>query len=103
MPDVKVYIRAENLNKWNSMENKSKWINTLLKNSSDTSNYGKNIQTPVGEFTTVLSEEVVRPPVPKIAGVFPASQLRNTTKLCKVHQTPLDSRGKCLQKGCKYA
>lgn len=23
--------------------------------------------------------------------------------LCKIHGTPLDSRGKCLQKGCKYA
>lgn len=23
--------------------------------------------------------------------------------LCKVHGTPLDTRGKCLQKGCKYA
>ena len=23
--------------------------------------------------------------------------------LCKIHQTPLDNRGKCLQKGCKYA
>lgn len=25
------------------------------------------------------------------------------TKLCKIHGTPLDGRGKCLQKGCKYA
>jgi len=44
-----------------------------------------------------------RPEVPKIAGVFPASALRDLTKLCKEHGTPLDSRGKCLQKGCKYA
>lgn len=22
---------------------------------------------------------------------------------CKIHGTPLDNRGKCLQKGCKYA
>lgn len=25
------------------------------------------------------------------------------TVVCKIHGTPLDSRGKCLQKGCKYA
>lgn len=23
--------------------------------------------------------------------------------LCKIHQIPLDTRGRCLQKGCKYA
>ncbi len=23
--------------------------------------------------------------------------------LCKIHSLPLDGRGKCLQKGCKYA
>jgi hypothetical protein len=23
--------------------------------------------------------------------------------LCKIHGTPLDARGKCLQKGCKYS
>lgn len=23
--------------------------------------------------------------------------------LCRVHGTPLDNRGRCLQKGCKYA
>lgn len=24
-------------------------------------------------------------------------------KLCKIHGLPLDSRDRCLQKGCKYA
>lgn len=24
-------------------------------------------------------------------------------KLCKIHFTPLDDRGRCMQKGCKYA
>lgn len=28
--------------------------------------------------------------------------VRTLYKLCKVHDTPLDGRGKCLQKGCKY-
>jgi hypothetical protein len=36
---------------------------------------------------------------PKKDGTFP--KLKNS--FCKTHSTPLDSRGKCLQKGCKYA
>lgn len=38
-----------------------------------------------------------------------AIKVNNETKgmklsdLCKVHGTPLDTRGRCLQKGCKYA
>ena len=58
MPDVKVYIRAENIDKWNAVENKAEWINTILSNSTDTSNYGRKIDTPVGPAVTVLSEEV---------------------------------------------
>lgn len=58
MPDVKVYIRVENIDKWNAMANKSEWINTLLASSSDTSNYGRKIDTPVGEMVTVLSEDL---------------------------------------------
>lgn len=28
---------------------------------------------------------------------------RFNSGICKVHGLPLDSRGRCLQKGCKYA
>lgn len=31
MPDVKVYIRKENIAKWEALENKSDLINTILK------------------------------------------------------------------------
>lgn len=34
----------------------------------------------------------------RVKGVFGEAK-----ELCKVHGTPLDARGKCLQKGCKYA
>jgi hypothetical protein len=30
MPDIKVYIRKQNIEKWNAIEEKSEWINTLL-------------------------------------------------------------------------
>lgn len=56
MPDVKVYIRTKNLDKWKAIANKSKWINTLLAHSDNTSEYGAVKQTPVGPVIPVLSE-----------------------------------------------
>jgi hypothetical protein len=56
MSDVKVYIREENMDKWRAIANKSRWVNTILANSDDTSEYGSIKQTPVGPATTVLSE-----------------------------------------------
>lgn len=58
MPDVKVYVRQENVEKWQSIHNKSEWLNTLLANSGDTSNYGREIDMAVGEMVTVLSEDL---------------------------------------------
>lgn len=52
MPDVKVYIRAENVDKWNSIASKADWINTLLKNAD----YTKTIYTPVGPAVVALTE-----------------------------------------------
>lgn len=34
--------------------------------------------------------------------LIPAQQ-RGAKGVCKIHGIPLDDRGKCLQKGCKYA
>lgn len=51
-----VFIRKGNEKKWLAVHNKSDWINTLLDNSSDTSSYGKTIDTPAGPAITVLSE-----------------------------------------------
>lgn len=36
--------------------------------------------------------------VATIKSIFPEAKA-----LCKIHGTPLDDRGKCMQKGCKYA
>lgn len=33
----------------------------------------------------------------------PLATERLNRGLCKIHEAPLDSRGKCLQKGCKYS
>lgn len=58
MPDIKVYIRQANLEKWNAIANKSAWINTLLENTEDTSSYGRTVGTPVGPAVTVLAETI---------------------------------------------
>lgn len=58
MPDVKVYIREENMEKWKAIPKKADWINTLLANSDDTSRYGKAENSPVGPVVPVLSEVV---------------------------------------------
>lgn len=59
-----IYIRKENEAKWAAVADKSEWVNALLANSDDTSNYGKTIKTPVGPMVTVLSETLPELPVP---------------------------------------
>lgn len=39
----------------------------------------------------------------KIKKTPPGGLARFEGPICKVHGFPLDSRGKCLQKGCEYA
>lgn len=58
MPDVKVYIRKSNLDKWLAIDKPSEWINALLANSGDTSEYGKTREINNEPYVTVLSEEL---------------------------------------------
>ncbi len=50
-----------------------------------------------------IKKKVPAPKLPDIPGIITADKLPSNIKLCKIHDIPLDSRGKCLQKGCKYA
>lgn len=50
-------------------------------------------QRNIIQKASVVIDEIV----PKIS----AERLSNG--LCKIHGTPLDDRGRCMQKGCKYA
>jgi hypothetical protein len=45
MPSVPIYIRKENMARYLAIESPSDWINTILANSSDTSSYGKTVET----------------------------------------------------------
>lgn len=53
-----IFIRKENTEKWLAIANRSAWVNTLLNNTDDTSNYGKTIDTPARAAVTVLTETI---------------------------------------------
>ena len=89
MPNKTIYVHEDNLDKWNKIANRSDWINTVLRNADDTSEWGQTTMGPVGPMITTLTEIV--------------SPERKANGMCKIHGTPLDGRGRCLQKGCKYS
>jgi len=86
MPQVTVYVRKANLAKWEAMANKAEWLNTLLENSDDTSNYGATIQTPVGPAVTVLSETL--PDKPKLITADKLESLEPTLAPCCKKSSP---------------
>lgn len=59
----------------------------------------------IGKAAKTIDEILV--PQDKTSGgtaLFPkrVATERLSNGLCKIHATPLDSRGRCMQKGCKY-
>jgi hypothetical protein len=51
---------------------------------------------------TNIKPTIKRPDVPFIPGLTTADKIQ-TNGLCKIHGQALDSRQRCMQKGCKYA
>jgi hypothetical protein len=84
MPTVAIYIRKANLQKYLSMENPSEWINTVLANTDDVSQYGSIKQTPAGPAVTVLSEtlpaEDEEPDLTWLATDYPTIRFRGDFK-----------------------
>lgn len=76
MPKVTVYVRKADIAKWKSVKKKTEFLSNALSSLS-------------------LEPDVflLSPKVAKEQGV----------ELCKIHGLPLDDRGRCLQKGCKYS
>lgn len=76
----------------------------------------EHFEKELDEWPTT-NEKPVTKPKEAVASVSPgnvSATVRNLAKsyppirnefrpVCKVHGTPLDLRGKCLQKGCKYS
>lgn len=92
---------------WNEGKSMNQYISDLLQS--------KTKELNEASWTTVNTNPIIKIDVdrPKgavgkpngtptqIPSVFSTKKISNG--LCKVHGVPLDSRGKCLQKGCKYA
>lgn len=116
MPQVTVYIREDDLDKWKSIEKKSDFVSGALNKSESwrvtgdimtgNPNVAPNPFTPInprdvvnetireGEKMIRVTHDVVDK-LTKIPGIKRASDI----KTCKKHGTPLTSQGKCLQKG----
>lgn len=86
---VNIFIRKENEDKWKSIHNKSDWINTLLANSDDTSEYGKTIHTPVGPAVVAL-QETIRPLGEILSDIKALEAERDT--LLEENQDPQEAR-----------
>lgn len=65
-----------------------------------------SINRGIAGVATIVEESnsiVNRIKTPKQAKKAAAKIARPNGKFCPIHGSPLDGRGKCLQKGCKYA
>lgn len=97
MPQVTVYIREDDLDKWKSIEKKSEFISEALNNvGSITNGPALNKQYSLKpEFVKSIKSE--KSMLLNIPGIKRASDL----KTCKKCGFNLNIYGKCSQKGCK--
>lgn len=115
MPQVTVYVREDDLAKWKALEKKSEWLSARLNyvppktiwDDGEPAQALQPILNKVGRANKVIRpvgpSKTLGPDLLNIPGVQRASELETKVKLCKVHGIPLDSRGRCMQKSCKYA
>jgi len=90
MPKMTVYIRKDDIDEWRKLSAKSTFVHNAL-----------NIVREGGEEALGLIVDD-RTQVTNLDKPLVKVNLKGEP-LCKVHGTPLDTRGRCLQKGCKYA
>lgn len=114
MPNVTTYIRKDDMELWLACPNKAELIHNAL-NMRET-----YLELPPKQKDQVKKHIVSMPSEPDDVTFddlslhdkavvtlqdrnisLPKSKFLNG--VCKIHDVPLDSRGKCLQKGCKYA
>jgi hypothetical protein len=112
MPQVTVYIREEDLELWKAVEKKSQFIHMALR-GNDIPKVNKAIDERI-EIQKVI-KPLMRQMKSTVNDVYAAQSLgqlpnapktlskREANGVCKIHGTPLDYRGRCTQKGCKYA
>lgn len=117
MPNVTTYIRKDDMELWLACPNKAELIHNALHpvqlpegnpysrlTVSEHKKYSKAAEEllPKRQY---IREDIINAPeeVVEIAKTLNLSPDRGSNGICKVHHTPLDNRGKCLQKGCRYA
>lgn len=88
MPTLSVFIRKDDVHKWKALEHKSEWIHN-------------NLNSVFGSLADLAKKPIIKKPEDVLSVINTNGIPLN--KLCKIHSTPLDNRGRCLQKGCKYA
>jgi hypothetical protein len=88
---VNVYIRKENEKKWLKIADKSAWVNGLL-------NPSENPRPDLPTLTIKAMGRDVDIIHPDTIAIMASNKVT-----CKIHGIPLDDRGRCMQKGCKYS
>lgn len=115
MPRRDIWIRVEDLKTWESIHDKPLFLHNAIalydgyKELSPVQR--KEVKEHIKKIPNKPDAYILSPRVaydnPELVEQF--DKLAERVKkgpiefLCKVHSIPLDSRGKCLQKGCKYA
>lgn len=85
-----VYFREEDLPLWAAIPNKAEWLHNALRLDFD-----KEI---LASYPPLIVKGTFSTPR-KVLEKLP----KYVDSICKIHGTFLDSRGKCLQKNCKYS
>lgn len=110
MPRKDIWIRVDDLDKWESIKDKPLFLHNALnvreayiklpaKQRKQVKEHIKKIPSAVEPIIINKPEDVDPILVPPIAKNID----RHSNGLCKIHGIPLDNRGRCLQLGCKYA
>lgn len=118
MPRVNIFIRKEDWDRWNAIPDVPQWIHNGLIGKSVADKEVKQVRVKTAKVVTAVTmpvpgkaRQVIKTPAEAQEAVSIVANLKNDSEQikdksyqnCKIHGTPLDVRGKCLQKGCKYA
>ena len=118
MPRKNIYIRNEDLDKWDAIESKPEWLHTHLQVEvgidvvdTDLGEIAypvvtKPTKTPrektIYPFDEVNAIPVIKTPEDAERAIKPISANNPIMKFCKNGHVA-NEFGKCLQKGCKYS
>lgn len=95
MPRVNIYIRNEDVENWEAIENKPEWLHLNL-------NKGYKVITNNADGSGKV-ENVKKNVIKKVDDIkIPDHVYRAFDKACKNGHI-LNKFGKCMEKGCKYA